>query len=267
MKHLIVIVFLFLISSNTLSEEITIEINAFIDGKDHLIIKGNSLYWNHLDFAAVGLWNNRNEPTKITTYIDSKIKMNTYDWYPNWDDTSSKEVRHEAISSKFSELKPAIPSCELKVKIVPANARGSVRIAQSPKRDNDYTTIIEFDDNSIDGADFYAVSIIFQNLEFENTVSDNLLKDAIELDVELNKTYIAIKESMPAEFRAGLTALQNQWIKYRDKRCTFEAQLSKYRKNWIAQEAIGEKDLGCIIDLTKQRINELSLYPEKLKIE
>ena len=40
--------------ADTVDLPITLEISALIDGRDQLIIQGDTLQWHHFDFAAVG---------------------------------------------------------------------------------------------------------------------------------------------------------------------------------------------------------------------
>jgi hypothetical protein len=67
-----------------MSDTITIDIQAFIDGRDQLIIQGNTLQWDHIDYAAVGRYLGANEPTIITTTLNGVTQLNQTDWYPTW---------------------------------------------------------------------------------------------------------------------------------------------------------------------------------------
>ena len=61
-----------------------VEIEALIDGRDQLIIQGNTLQWHHLRFAAVGRHDGRNEPTVISTQLNGVTIMDGVEWIPQW---------------------------------------------------------------------------------------------------------------------------------------------------------------------------------------
>ena len=52
------------------SGTVTLDVSAYIDGRDDLIIQGNTLQWNHFDFAAPGRLDGVNDPTIITTTLN-----------------------------------------------------------------------------------------------------------------------------------------------------------------------------------------------------
>jgi len=52
----------------------TIRVEAFIDGRSRLCIRGNSVWWQHMDFAEPGLHGGRDRPTVI----------NGHEWRPLW---------------------------------------------------------------------------------------------------------------------------------------------------------------------------------------
>ncbi len=140
--------------------EITIEINAFIDGRSQLILRGNTAQWHHFDFAAPGRHNNTNYPTTI----------NGVDWYPVWPDIPDPENRGcNCFSDVFAGVVPALPAkpLEIELQIVsvvhpddPGEPAGPVTIVQSPTRDNNFTVIVEFNDNSSIGPAFYDVKLL-----------------------------------------------------------------------------------------------------------
>src|SRR5579872_1091445 len=141
------------------ADTVTIDVRAFIDGRDLLIIKGHTLQWHHLDNAAVGRHQgdgNGNEPTIITTTRNGKTVMDHVNWIPNWPFPPPNEIRFEAFSSVFDTLKPHIPTDDaMTVTLTPIAARSSLTIAQLPSPSNDFTTILDFNDDPVGGADWY----------------------------------------------------------------------------------------------------------------
>lgn len=142
--------------------EIVIDIEAMIDGRDLLVIKQNMLQWQHKDFAMVGRYEGYNEPTIVSTARKDTVLMHRVGWMPEWPDGVS--VRQEAVSSLFQQLEPALPTQAMKVKLIPLKCRGSVRIRQEPSAENDYTLIVEFNDNQPPGFDWYKVRIAVDDI-------------------------------------------------------------------------------------------------------
>ncbi len=114
----------------------TIEIAAFIDGRDQLILQGNTAQWHHFDYAAVGRWGGANYPTII----------NGVEWIPTWPQPVPNEIRFEAYSDIFTGVTPALPLAEVPI-ILTASNRGPTTIVEYPTAANGYKLIIEFDDN------------------------------------------------------------------------------------------------------------------------
>ena len=61
-----------------------VDIEAMIDGRDLLIIQGDTLQWHHLDYAAVGRHLGANEPTIISTWLGDTLVMDQVNWIPDW---------------------------------------------------------------------------------------------------------------------------------------------------------------------------------------
>ena len=55
---------------------------------------------------------------------------------------------------------PALPSSELTVGLELLDARGFVQLDQLPAAANDFTTVVEFDDDLWAGSDFYRVRLM-----------------------------------------------------------------------------------------------------------
>ena len=127
---------------------------AYIDGRDELIIQGNTLQWDHFDFAAPGRLGGVNYPTIITTTLNGVTQMNGVDWIPTWPDPPPNEIRFPAMSSVFTGLTPTIPDTT-DVTLTVITARDSLTIAQLPTASNDFTTLLEFNDDPSGGAAWY----------------------------------------------------------------------------------------------------------------
>lgn len=149
-----------------LATTLTYSVKALIDGSDTLIIKGNTLQWDHHDFAAVGRHTGRNEPTILSSTLNGSVKMNRVQWIPDWPNPVPDEIRFPAFSSVFSGLNPALPSTDTSVILTPILSRGSTRIEQLPSRNNDFTLRILYDDKFLGGADFYEteITVIFDEV-------------------------------------------------------------------------------------------------------
>lgn len=50
-----------------------IDIEAYTDGSDDLILQGNTAQWLHLDFDAVGTWGGHNYPTYLRRGMDTGL--------------------------------------------------------------------------------------------------------------------------------------------------------------------------------------------------
>jgi hypothetical protein len=144
--------------------EITIEIHADIDGRSQLILRDNTAQWHHFDYAAPGRQLFTNFPTTI----------NGVDWYPIWPDVPDAENRDCNCSSDiFTGVVPALPAQPIEIglqilRVVRPGARceptGTIAIVQFPTPDNNFTTIVEFDDNPQDGSAFYDVRLRIRTL-------------------------------------------------------------------------------------------------------
>jgi len=134
---------------------LTISIQAYIDGRDQLIINDNTLQWHHFDMAAVGRHGGHNYPTKISTWLDGSLQMDDVQWIPTWPEDPPAEIRYEAYSSVFTGLTPPLPNSEMTVSLTPIVSRSSTSIIQLPDDTNDYTLVLQFNDNGPSGAAWY----------------------------------------------------------------------------------------------------------------
>ena len=140
----------------------TLEIQAFIDGRDQLLIRSNTLQWLHYDWAAVGRWNGNNEPTLISTVVGSQTMMSNVAWVPTWPEPPPAEIRYPANSSVFTELTPPLPADkDQPITLNPITARGSVSMVEYPTASNGFALLVEFNDDALGGAAWYDVSLSF----------------------------------------------------------------------------------------------------------
>ena len=139
-------------------QTITLDITAYIDGRDQLIIQGNTLQWHHFDFQAVGRGGGVNLPTTISTTLNGAPVLTNYNWIPDWPYPPPNELYFvNAFSSIFSDLSPNLPDSSMTVTLTPIQARDSVSIVQSPSASNNQTLIVEFNDDPSPGAAYYEV--------------------------------------------------------------------------------------------------------------
>ena len=140
--------------------EITIAIVADIDGRSQLVLHGNTVQWHHFDFAAPGRQEGTNFPTTI----------NNIDWHPIWPDIPDAENRFcGCFSDVFSGVTPTLPTqpTDVSLQILrvvrddPQYPAGTVAIVQFPTLNNNFTTIVEFDDNGPPGSAIYDVRLRF----------------------------------------------------------------------------------------------------------
>jgi hypothetical protein len=120
-------------------------IAALRDGRDQLIITGDTLQWHHIAGAAPGgkflTQGNSAAPTVINSTWGPPISWFPVGWPPN---RNSKMP--ESFSTVMDELAPVLPAVEQRWRVKRIQARGDVRIVQQPNAGNGYTLIVEFDD-------------------------------------------------------------------------------------------------------------------------
>jgi hypothetical protein len=130
---------------------VSVTVRALIDGHDHLLLKGSTARWRHFEFAAPGMINERNEATTI----------NGVAWHPTWEDSDmDKEVRvAKSMSDTYDGITPPIPAVAATVTLQKIRGRGTITVVQQPAADNDFTAIVDFDDNIAGGAAWYEVKV------------------------------------------------------------------------------------------------------------
>jgi hypothetical protein len=155
---LIVISVISCITESAKAVTATIDVKAYIDGRDWLIISGNTLQWHHFDYAAVGRHEGLNEPTIISTKLEGNVVMDQVNWLPQWPEEPPAEIRYEAFSSIFTDLIPNIPLSGMiisDVTLTPILCRSSMSLIEF----NPGNIIIEFNDNQPYNPDWYEAQI------------------------------------------------------------------------------------------------------------
>ncbi len=124
----------------------TVTIRALIDGLDVVKLRGDTLWYEHVDYALHGAWvgnsdHNGNEPTVV----------NGVEWIPQWDGRFSTE--HTAAGWLLpAESAVSVTACAV-------SARGRVVLLEQPSEENDYTLSVLLDDNQQGGAEWYEVEL------------------------------------------------------------------------------------------------------------
>nr|AFI78505.1 serine proteinase precursor protein [uncultured bacterium ws156A7] len=140
-------------------ESIEIQVEAYIDGRDQLILQGNTAQWHHFDAIVV-----RSAPTIISTTLNGHVMLDRLEWYPEWPDASGptdplQNVDTHSLAEDI--LAPALPNTSMDVALEIIESREAMEIIQSPSAANDYTTVLEFDDIITGGAAWYKARLTF----------------------------------------------------------------------------------------------------------
>ncbi len=129
----------------------TIRVEAYIDGRSQLILKGGTAQWQHFDYGAPGY--DDNLPTRI----------NGRSWYPEW--SGDPRDCNGCYSGIFTGVSPALSAVDQTVTVNAIQAREDWAIVQQPSAGNDYTLILGFDDNSAGGGAWYVLDLDVPNVE------------------------------------------------------------------------------------------------------
>jgi len=139
-----------LVADYALADIITVQ--AQIDGRSQLTIRGNTAQWHHFEFEAPGLSNF--PPTEVPTII------NGANWIPVWPVTGSdRRVDCDCDSNEFTGVNPPLEMADQTVTLNLIQARDTVTIVQQPAASNNYELIVEFNDNSEGGAATYIIEV------------------------------------------------------------------------------------------------------------
>jgi dipeptidyl aminopeptidase/acylaminoacyl peptidase len=139
---------------NTRPTPTTLKIRAYIDGRSHLVLRGDTAHWYHLEAVAPGRLHGPNKgSTNEPTYLNGEA------WYPDWPDVPDREnVGCDCDSSTFVGI-PALARQDQTVSLDIIQALDKVAILQQPSAANDYTLIVEFDNLGPGGADWYTIEL------------------------------------------------------------------------------------------------------------
>jgi len=133
----------------------TYTFTACMDGRDLLMIQGSTLQWQHLDYQAVGLANDcppgATDAVGVDTTNNGTAGLST-SWLPTW---AQNPPPSGTLSSTFTGLSPALPSGPMTVSLNVIAARTSLTIYQQPSAANDWTLILDFNDDPLPGATVY----------------------------------------------------------------------------------------------------------------
>lgn len=129
----------------------TLNIRAFVDGKSQLIVMADAVYWHHLDFEAPGRWKfgEGNQPTYL----------NRAKWEPIWPDIPDSTNHFCNCNSSIYRGIPRLARTDQRVWLDIVRGRGRVFVTQQPNAENNYTLILELDDNPFDGAAWYEINL------------------------------------------------------------------------------------------------------------
>jgi len=128
----------------------TIGVEAYIDGRSQLIIRGNTAQWQHFEASAPGIPQNPSENFPTT--------INSANWIPLWSGDPSN--CNGCFSSVFSGVCPGLSAVTQTVALNIIQTRDSVSIIQQPSAGNNYTLIVEFNDPS-GGGFWYIIELDF----------------------------------------------------------------------------------------------------------
>ena len=162
---LLILVVLFALATYAKAATIVVTVTALIDGRDQLILQNNTMQWHHFDYAAVGRHEGRNEPTTISLTVDGVAKMSLLEWIPMWSAPPPNELNGLNIySSVFNQLLPGTPQEASTTSLSILEGSQSVSFIQRPLAINNYTSIIEFNDNAPLGSQFYTVQVVYRTV-------------------------------------------------------------------------------------------------------
>ena len=128
-----------------------IRVEAYIDGRSLLTIRGDTAKWHHINWDAPGRWQGANYATVI----------NGQNWFPTWPDSPNASNTNCNCDSKdeYSGINPPLSLAAQTVIVNNIQARNSISILQQPAADNDYNLIIDFNDNPVGGPVWYIIEL------------------------------------------------------------------------------------------------------------
>ena len=134
------------------ADSITFDIQAWVDGRSLLILRGDAVQWHNLAWEAPGTWFWHDDPTIISSWVNGTSRMSEVEWYPSWPVGTYGDV----WSTTFTGLDPDLPGPEIVgVTLTALRAREALSIYQTPDGSNGYTLILDFNDDLTGEADWY----------------------------------------------------------------------------------------------------------------
>jgi hypothetical protein len=130
-----------------------IHVRAWIDGRSRLILAGDTIQWQHFDFAAPGRLDCDTGSPEQPTLVDGA------EWWPSWPDQPTCENRDCGCTSDvLSGITPALPQTDFQVQLNVIQARCWVTIVEYPDASNGYRVVLEFND-PYTAADWYEIEL------------------------------------------------------------------------------------------------------------
>lgn len=146
----------------------TLTVRAYIDGRSDLILHRNTVHWHHFDFAAPG----RHEGSNFPTYLNGTA------WFPKWPDVPTAENRDCNCNSSTFVGTPQVPTRPQTAVLTIVKARGSVSIVQQPGANNNYTLVLEFNDNPEPGPDWYEVTLTYTDWQVISSANPSTVNNS-----------------------------------------------------------------------------------------
>lgn len=135
-------------------DTITMTFTVCIDGRDELIVQGNTLKWQYLDFEPVGASSNcPDNTTLISTALNGTPVMNSVPWLPLYPTTP---IFSGELTLPFTSLSPGLPSSPMTATLTVLQARDSLTMTEFPSSANGGTMILDFNDDPSPGAAIYS---------------------------------------------------------------------------------------------------------------
>src|SRR5258708_39619362 len=122
-------------------DTITMTFTVCIDGRDELIVQGNTMKWQYLDFEPVGASSNcPDNTTLISTTLNGTPVMNAVPWLPIYPTTP---ISSGELTLPFTSLSPALPNSPVTATLRVLQARDSLTITEFPSRADGGTMIVD----------------------------------------------------------------------------------------------------------------------------
>lgn len=138
---------------------LTIEVEAYIDGLSHLILRGNAAQWHHVTFAAPGRHDIYYPPPPGKPTV-----INGAEWYPSWPAIGGNRVEScDCLSlDTFTFPGDGVPAASTiwtlqVIEVEPGG--GTAYIAEQPTGANSFALVITFNDISPSGPHYIRIRV------------------------------------------------------------------------------------------------------------